>query len=165
MHPFLLEAAYQLTISGGFMRFLLLLACVFLGPDAFASSSKIISDKEAAQVLRNISNICGDTWCEGDFNFDFKTLDCYDTGEAGNRKAQCEMTFDMIRDEYVHDDKEMVVSLGQVYPAKCEFSNLKREDLIDKTRSGSITYSEVIYEKVSDCISHLEKHIFAKDKK
>lgn len=35
-----------------------------------------LTDRQEAVVLDLIDDICGDTWCEGDFAFDFRRFEC-----------------------------------------------------------------------------------------
>lgn len=43
---------------------------------AHAATAEFLSAKQKKAVLRAVDNICGDTWCEGDYNFRFNKLFC-----------------------------------------------------------------------------------------
>ena len=59
---------------------LLVLACgVFLTPTAARASSSsppVLTGREQRIVLDRIDDICGDSWCEGDHRFDFRSFTC-----------------------------------------------------------------------------------------
>ncbi len=48
---------------------------VLAGPAA-ASGPPGVSDRQERVVLGLVDAICGDTWCEGDYAFDFRRLHC-----------------------------------------------------------------------------------------
>ena len=39
-----------------------------------------LTDRQERVVLDLIDDVCGDTWCEGDFAFDFRKFSCKDGG-------------------------------------------------------------------------------------
>lgn len=49
-----------------------------LGSPAHASSTSgpVLTGAQQRAVLDLIDDACGDTWCEGDFRFDFRTFTC-----------------------------------------------------------------------------------------
>jgi len=41
-----------------------------------------LTDRQERVVLDLIDDICGDTWCEGDFAFDFRKFSCKEAGDC-----------------------------------------------------------------------------------
>ena len=86
-------------------------------------------------VLKEIDMICGDTWCTGDYNFKFKSIQCDDT------KAVCQINYEM----YVWEQEDAKLSLN------CPIRPLKRfSDLVKKT-GESHSLNDSFYDKLTTC--------------
>ena len=46
------------------------------GEQADALSRSALSSAQSKSALKLIDDICGDTWCSGDYNFGFRRLTC-----------------------------------------------------------------------------------------
>ena len=58
------------------MKFLITLLLAFISLSTFASVNNHLTPVEEKGLLKSIDNICGDTWCEGDFNYNFVEVRC-----------------------------------------------------------------------------------------
>lgn len=155
------------------MKFKVLLA-LFLGIQ-LGFAQETIPRSILNHVAQEIDNICGDTWCEGDFNWSFDNLNC------DLAKGTCEMNLTLIDQFFLDEsrnarpverqieDRKIYVdyltkllqgSYGENdedglqfhYPKKCIMAGFKTvEDVIDGT-----SYSEKLYEAVSECVSSME---------
>ncbi len=124
------------------------LFCLFVSPFTLHAES---SPREA-QVLRAIDDICGDTWCEGNFNYHFDGLD------VRSADKQVELFFRMILTEPLHfsvvsDFAGPAKVLKQSFHVSCTFKGVTRaEDLL----SGEHSLRWDIYESLNECIRVLE---------
>ncbi len=101
-----------------------------------------LSATQAQALLTEIDNICGDTWCEGDFNFSFNSLVCDFT------KGECTLDYEFI--DYYFDANWDIT--GEVRtPASCTFEANSLEH-ISENRTWGLSYSDYLYETVTDCI-------------
>ncbi len=133
------------------------------------STTALAQPKDPAQtVLNELDQLCGDSWCEGDFNYKFEQLNC-DAKSGG-----CALVFTMI-DRNTDNETEIKASSktktgvqanlrsriqgGMEYSVECRFDAFKKaSDLVDKNgQYGGITDS--FYEQTSECIESLEKQI------
>lgn len=75
---------------------------VLLAGPALAQSSQPdtrgLTGRQEATVLRLIDQICGDTWCEGDFRYDFRTFSC----DAAHRTCRLTLRLAPYTDEAPH---------------------------------------------------------------
>ena len=55
-----------------------------------ARSTDIFTESQKETVVKAIDNICGDTWCEGDYDFKFNQFAC------NKKSSECELTFQFI---------------------------------------------------------------------
>ena len=94
-------------------------------------------------ALELIDNICGDTWCEGDFNFEFNNL------EINKKDKSAVVNFEMI-DEWYDTEKR--------FPTFCIIPNITSfKDIID-FNSNKKYLTDYFYETLSECISNREDH-------
>lgn len=130
------------------MRSLIVLAsflATFVTSSAlYADSSKeIFTEVQRQEIVGAIDNICADTWCEGDYNFEFIDFNC------NKQDSTCKLSFYFIRTE---DNDAQTYSPLQI----CHFENIKSMRQIKRGR-GSLTNK--FYEEVSDCITTLESEL------
>jgi hypothetical protein len=144
------------TRHGSFALVLLLAACgtppqVEL-TEATAEAEKAdavssLTDDQAKTVLRVIDNTCGDTWCDGDFDFRFKKIVCQPA-----RNSCTMLTFDTY--PAFSDQKP------SYYWRSCRMVGFsKYEDLINTAPTGYQSLTEGFYDAVSDCIQKIEGSI------
>lgn len=126
------------------MKNYIFITSLFLASSIYAKdSNQLFTKKQNEQVLREIDNICGDTWCEGEYNFEFINFSCKKS------TLSCELDFKFVKiDERDNNIYSQIQS--------CEFENItKFTQLIDA--SGDLT--EVFYHNVSSCIHELEENV------
>ncbi|MES2743995.1 MAG: hypothetical protein V4655_01150 [Bdellovibrionota bacterium] len=120
-------------------KYLLALA-VLLG--AKAEAAPILDEDDQFQLLQSIDSICGDTWCEGDANWSFDTINC-DTDSG------CVLNLTMMPYDFTDD-----VTLSE-RRLQCELPDfIERSAIVEKTNRG-LQYTPGLYEAVSDCIYDL----------
>lgn len=137
------------------MKILLVIGLILSSTAFAARTPNVITDKEAKEVLQELDNICGDSWCEGDYGYSFHNFSC--SGSVTN--ATCELEFEMISSIGVKSsEKDTEITTKRVYPVTCSMSGLKREDIVS-VEGNNISYGETLYEKVSLCISDMEEYI------
>lgn len=124
------------------MKFIMLTALIFTSFSAY-SASPFTSSQEKT-VLKAIDDVCGDTWCEGDYGFRFNSFTCDKT------TSTCELNFQFIKRE--ENDEREVLSAEQV----CRFKNIKTFSQLMENKWG---LSDKFYDSVSDCISARESKV------
>ena len=94
-------------------------------------------------VLEAVDNICGDTWCEGDFNFEFTHFDL-DKG-----KGVAKLMFNLLFEE----------DIVKKYPTKCILNGFNNFSDIITNYNGyyGVQLTDNYYEKLSECISDREE--------
>ncbi|WP_394843407.1 hypothetical protein LZC95_40965 [Pendulispora brunnea] len=100
-----------------------------------------LTKEQSAVALKLLDDICGDTWCEGEYNWHFPKIVC--------RFAQpsCTVTFRVT----TYDDPP------KNYTRWCKVRDLGRfEDLVQTAPNGYQSLNDTFYDKVSACISRIE---------
>lgn len=121
-----------------------LLASLPIGSTVFANSSEeIFTEVQRQEIVGAIDNICADTWCEGDYNFEFIDFNCNKLDNT------CKLSFHFIKTE---DNDDQTYSPLQI----CHFENIKSIKQIKRERD---TLTDKFYEEVSDCITDLESEL------
>lgn len=126
-------------------KFYSFLICLFSAP-AFGLASTpakaFLTAQETEAVVREIDNICGDTWCSGDLNYGFDQLVC--------NSNECYFDIQAItRNE---------PSESQSRPYRCQLNGFQSaSDLvrIETSFDGQTLYryTDKLYDAVSQCIS------------
>jgi hypothetical protein len=126
------------------MKFVLLCIVLFSTPVLFAKvKGDFLSPVERSEVIRSIDDVCGDTWCEGDYNFKFNNFSC------NFREKNCDLTFYFIKS----DDQDVeIYSPLQV----CHFDNITS---IKHIRNNRFSLNENFYDKITECIGMLEEKV------
>ena len=93
-------------------------------------------------ALELIDNICGDTWCEGDFNFEFSQF------ELDTIKAEAKVSFKLIS-EWGKEPK--------FYITYCIVKNIHFIGDVIGTYRGRPELNNNFYEELSLCISDKEE--------
>lgn len=118
-----------------------------VGSQSEASSKNALTPREAATVLRLIDDRCGDTWCEGDYNFAFRRVTC------SERSGSCTLTLQVFPREGVPASRKM-------YWRSCKSAGFTGYDsLVLSLDSGYSTLQEGYYAALTECISHIETRI------
>tara|TARA_B100000925_G_scaffold143626_1_gene107584 strand:+ start:12859 stop:13230 length:372 start_codon:yes stop_codon:yes gene_type:complete len=93
-------------------------------------------------ALELIDNICGDTWCEGDFNFEFLEL------ELNAKEAKAKVSFKLIS-EWSEEPK--------FFETDCMVKNINSMDDVIGSYRGRPELNDYFYEELSLCISDKEE--------
>jgi hypothetical protein len=89
-------------------------------------------------ALKVIDDICGDTWCEGDFDFGFKKIVCH------FGKGTCTVTMLI----WPRQDTRPIPT----YWRSCKISGLHGfADLVDTAPSGYQSIDQAFYDKMTTC--------------
>jgi hypothetical protein len=106
-----------------------------------------LSKPQQATVLKLIDDICGDTWCEGDHNFSFDSLDC----EKGCRApaGTCRLTFRVF--SYDTD-----IETGPTYTRSCRTEGFSGFDSLVETQGDYQSLAPAYYDALTQCISRVE---------
>ncbi|MBC8555984.1 MAG: hypothetical protein ISR65_18260 [Bacteriovoracaceae bacterium] len=114
-----------------------------LSTSAFAYANEFLTDEQKDTILTSIDNICGDTWCEGDFDYSFNSIYC------DSQRGSCTVEMEVILREYDEVTWEMINETRT--PSSCTVFNFySYNDIIDQTRQWD-QLTDDFYEKLSDC--------------
>lgn len=120
-----------------------LVTTLLLSTSAF-TAERLFSARQEKRVLQAIDNICGDTWCEGDYNFRFNTFIC------DKKTNACELNFQFI---VTNDDGvDEQFSAVQV----CRFENITQ---FSQLMDGQWSLNDDFYQDVTECITDLESSV------
>jgi hypothetical protein len=109
-----------------------------------ALSPNALTRAQSATVLKLIDDICGDTWCEGDYNFDFRALTC------DSRRMTCTLRFQMF-------PWDTVASGSSAYSRSCETTGFSGFDsLVATAPNGYQSLVPSFYDALTTCIGKLE---------
>jgi len=101
--------------------------------------------EQSAVVLKLLDDICGDTWCEGEYDWHFPKIVCHFS--AGT----CTLTF-RITDANEEPPK--------TYWRSCRVEGFERfEDMVETAPNGYQSLKDAFYTKVSTCIEGIEDHL------
>lgn len=145
---------------------------MFVAPMANAND---LTSVQASTWETEIDNICGDTWCEGDFNWGF------DEAKCDFEKGICTMDLTLMDRPYYRDDKPTALELKELevlrafpsisvdldyyeeevstYTKTCVMKDMK--SLADVLDEGETSYSEKSYDLITDCITEMEEEFYA----
>ncbi len=115
------------------MKSALIVALVIFSQISFAKDFLKADQKNI--ILKEIDSICADTWCAGDYNYNFLSLKCDDT------KATCQLNYELISWE----SEDAKLSLN------CKIKPLKKfSDMATKTKQFHYLTDE-FYKMLTDC--------------
>jgi hypothetical protein len=114
------------------------------GVDEQTLQTNALTRVQSQTVLKLIDDICGDTWCEGDYNFRFHRIFC------SHSKGTCRLTFQMV----AHQGGPPVSSARWASCATDGFSGF--DSLVETSAGGYQSLQSAYYEALSACISRLE---------
>jgi hypothetical protein len=96
-------------------------------------------------VLLLIDDRCGDSWCEGDYDFRFKKMVC-----AFTTKESCTMTVMAIDTADVH----------RYYWRSCKMTGILRwEDLVQTFPNGYQDITDPFFDKLTTCMDSIEANL------
>jgi hypothetical protein len=154
------------------MKFLITFLMLFT---VFAND---LTREQASRLENEIDNICGDTWCEGDFNWSFNNFDCdFSVGHCTmdltlidylysedndwlklyaqeKQKLKIYQLQKLAHVDINYDDYEANIS----FEKKCKMDGLTK--LSDVITDDYSYYSDKVYDLVSECILEIEEEYY-----
>lgn len=119
-------------------QIILMLTLLIASSTLFANeSNELLSPKERNEVLRSIDDVCGDTWCEGDYNFKFINFSCDKIAKS------CDLSF-----HFIKSDEQSVETYSPVQV--CHFQNITN---FKQIKDNNFSLNESFYEELTDCIT------------
>lgn len=116
-----------------------------------AVTSNALTKDQAGTVLKLIDDICGDSWCEGDRNFHFDSLEC--SGPRGKAAGTCRLRFRL----FPHDSD---LKTGPSYARSCKTSGFSGfASLVNTAPSGYQSLNWDYYDALSTCINQVESRL------
>ncbi len=129
------------------------------------SNAKILTDDQASNIQQYLDDICGDTFCEGDFNWSFGKPRC-----EGNQCSILLGAYDFIEndallnEQYRDSYKKALSQIDDLYidyeeqnAIATEFSKLCIFDASSIEEANMQEKEDFIYEQVSQCIESMEQ--------
>jgi hypothetical protein len=114
-----------------------------------ALGKNALTNAEAKTALKLIDDICGDTWCSGDYDFHFDSLKC------NAASASCTLGLELL-------PREGVPSTKNAYFRSCRTSAFSGFDsLVVTAANGYQSLDQDYYFALTDCISALEAELAA----
>jgi hypothetical protein len=118
-----------------------------LGSQSEALAPNALSAAQAKTVLRLIDDICGDTWCDGDYDFGFRRLSC------SSALHTCTLTLQAF-------PVEGVTALHRSYWRSCKTPGFAGfSSLVDTAPNGYQSLTEGYYDLLGECISRVESNL------
>ncbi|HLE11187.1 MAG: hypothetical protein A2504_12545 [Bdellovibrionales bacterium RIFOXYD12_FULL_39_22] len=138
--------------------FLALVCIIFFSSIVYASDYRdILASAEKGQLLQEIDNICGDTWCEGDFDYEFYSINCV--------RSEGICYFDFAYLWRVYDGSSVEGKVTKL-PKRCVLNGFfSKNDLIKLENIGGsqyLTYTDKVYEAISGCIDSFIDEAYTK---
>ena len=115
--------------------------------EADALVKNALTAVQAKTTLKLIDDICGDTWCDGDYDFGFRRLTCAKAAHT------CTLTLQVF-------PREGVTSRAPSYWRSCKtsaFSGFK--SLVSTAPSGYQSLQSDYYDALTECISRIEDNL------
>lgn len=119
-----------------------------------AMASELTSNQQQ-NILTVTDNICGDSWCEGDFDFSFNEVAC--DFEMGI----CSMDITLFSESYEQTYKSLAYN-PQVseFNATCVIGGVDSYKSIIETHNGHDQLTLEFYEELSECITAQEESFY-----
>ena len=131
---------------------ILIIITLIISNFAFASS---LTSNQKQQILTATDNLCGDSWCEGDFDFSFNEVDC--DFEMGI----CTMDITLFSQIYELTYKSLSYNpTVSEFNATCVISGFNNYKSIVENYRGYEQLTHEFYEELSDCITAQEESFY-----
>lgn len=125
------------------MKKIVLIMSMLISSSLFARESlEMFSPIERQAIVSSIDSACGDSWCEGDYDFRFKDFSCNKLSHS------CYLFFNFIK---IDEQERRFYSKEQV----CEFKNISK---LDQILDGDFL-NEKFYDEISNCINERQSLI------
>ncbi len=103
-------------------------------------SNELFSINQRQQIVKVIDNVCADSWCEGDFNYEFIDFQCSRINNS------CDLIF-----YFINTDNDNEIKSKLQY---CHFFNILK---IEQVLEGGHSLNDHFYEALDACISDLSE--------
>jgi hypothetical protein len=124
------------------MNKMILIAVITISSLFAQSAMAFLTPYQADEIIQVMNNVCGDTWCEGDYEFDFKTINCSAATQT------CEIQLAVIDPTAAPVNGSLVPVAEEI----CNLENVKR--YYDIVARGELRSH--VYEQLNGCISDIE---------
>jgi len=115
--------------------------------EAESLAKNALTAAQAKTALGLIDQICGDTWCDGDYDFGFRRLTC--SKAAGT----CTLTLQVF-------PREGVVSRARSYWRSCKTADFSGFDsLVNTGASGYQSLNNDYYDALSECLARVVSNL------
>ncbi|WP_127716884.1 hypothetical protein [Halobacteriovorax sp. HLS] len=148
-----------------------LLALILFISTSFQVFANDLTSTESYDLSTDLDNICGDTWCEGDFNWSVDNFSC----DLKNETCTVDLTlieefyYDeyTTREEFLTQKKKVETKLNIDIVEDYEYSSIhwqqtctitdvkSKESLFDETKYH--VFSDMVYYNVLDCVTEIEE--------
>ncbi len=106
-----------------------------------------LSTAQSRTVLKLIDDICGDTWCSGDYDFGFRRLTCATAART------CTLTLQVF-------PREGVPSSEKSYWRSCKTHDFRGfASLVDTGPNGYQSLTSRYYDALTECTSRVVGHL------
>ena len=110
-------------------------------------SKNALSAAQAKTTLKLIDDICGDTWCDGDYDFGFRRLVCSKSAKT------CTLTLQVF-------PRDGVASSARSYWRSCKTSEYTGfASLVNTSASGYQSLQDDYYDALTECMFHIEQNL------
>ena len=122
---------------------------------------EFLTEAQKKTILSEVDSVCGDTWCEGDYNYRFNLIACDSAAKA------CILKFDMIEDgesdlsfKPVSQTGKFISKISNTHSVSCTVNGLSKvDDLLETIRPDYHELKDGFYSPLNDCIATLEKKL------
>ena len=112
-----------------------------------ALAGNALTPAQSKTVLSLIDSICGDTWCDGDYDFGFRRLTCSQAGQT------CTLTLQAF-------PIDGVAASHKSYWRSCKTPGFAGfASLVNTAPSGYQSLTDGYYDVLSECISRVESNL------
>jgi hypothetical protein len=106
-----------------------------------------LSPTQAKTTLELIDDICGDTWCDGDYDFGFRRLTCAKAAHT------CTLTLQVF-------PRDGVVSSATSYWRSCKTTGFTGfQSLVSTAPSGYQSLQSDYYDALTECMSRIQENL------
>jgi hypothetical protein len=118
-----------------------------IAPVAEALSPSALTSKEAKTVLRLVDDVCGDTWCDGDYDFGFRRVAC------SRRTKTCTLTMQIF-------PRDGAAGTPRDYWRSCKTPGFTGfASLVTTAPNGYQSLDESYYSALTECIARIEQRL------
>jgi hypothetical protein len=114
-----------------------------------ALTENALTAAQAKTTLRLIDNICGDTWCDGDYDFGFRRLSCSKAAHT------CTLTLQAFPVDGAQSSQPS-------YWRSCKTPGFTGFASLVTTLNGYQSLNDDYYDLLTECISRVESNLEAK---